>query len=93
VPPIAVEALLDYCYKDKSVLAPDFCPHRLPSFCQADYENGYSRNLLWRLWRLAGTLGIHHLLQLCSQVTHRLKSIFCEILYVLVHYSLIWGFM
>jgi len=61
VPPIAVEALLDYCYKD--------------NFSRADYENGYSRNLLWRLWQLSWTLGMTHLFELCSEA---LDSTMCE---------------
>lgn len=61
VPPVAVEALLSYCYKD--------------NFCSADYANGYSRNLLWRLWHLARTLGVQHLFQLCTEALH---STMCE---------------
>ena len=38
------------------------------SFCRADYENGYSRNLLWRLWHLAHLLGTQHLFQMCTEV-------------------------
>ena len=89
VPPIAVEALLDYCYKDKLVSASSniFLRAELTvrmheyksshtsidilifsSFCRADYENGYSRNLLWRLWHLAHLLGTQHLFQMCTEV-------------------------
>ena len=38
------------------------------SFSRADYENGYSRNLLWRLWHLAHTLATQHLFQMCTEV-------------------------
>ena len=38
------------------------------SFCRADYENGYSRNLLWRLWQLSHTLATQHLFQMCTEV-------------------------
>jgi len=61
VPPIAVETLLEYCYKDR--------------FEKSDYENGYSRNLLWRLWHLARILQISHLFQLCSEA---LDSTICD---------------
>ena len=41
----------------------------LGSFDKADYENGYSRNLLWRLWHAAKLLQMQHLFQLCSEVS------------------------
>jgi hypothetical protein len=44
VPPIAMEALLDYIYKDH--------------FDEHDFANGYSRNLLWRLWHASKALEI-----------------------------------
>ncbi|CAB4068084.1 NOP9 [Lepeophtheirus salmonis] len=47
IPPIATEALLEYIYKDK--------------FLKSDYENGYSRNLLWRLWHASKALEMDHL--------------------------------
>jgi len=53
IPPVAIEALLEYCYKDR--------------FNRSEYENGYSRNLLWRLWHIAKLLHINHLFDLCSQ--------------------------
>ena len=37
-------------------------------FDRSDYENGYSRNLLWRLWHAAKLFRIRHLFQLCSEV-------------------------
>ena len=54
VPPVAVESLLQYCYKDR--------------FDRGGFENGYSRNLLWRLWELAKLLEISHLFDLCCEV-------------------------
>jgi len=61
VPPIAVENLLEYCYKDR--------------FDKSDYENGYSRNLLWRLWHISRVLQMNHLFELCSEA---LNSTMCE---------------
>jgi len=61
VPPIAVEHLLEYCYKDR--------------FDKSDFENGYSRNLLWRLWHIAKVLQMNHLFELCSEA---LNSTMCE---------------
>jgi len=61
VPPIAVENLLEYCYKDR--------------FDKADFENGYSRNLLWRLWQIAKVLHMNHLFELCSEA---LDTTMCE---------------
>ncbi|XP_040565268.1 uncharacterized protein [Lepeophtheirus salmonis] len=52
IPPIATEALLEYIYKDK--------------FCKSDFENGYSRNLLWRLWHASVALEMDHLAQITS---------------------------
>ena len=43
---MAVESLLEYCYKDR--------------FDRGAFENGYSRNLLWRLWELAKLLEMSH---------------------------------
>ena len=54
IPPVAVESLLEYCYKDK--------------FNKDDFENGYSRNLLWRLWQIAKLLQMNHLFELCCEV-------------------------
>ena len=51
---MAVESLLEYCYKDR--------------FDRGGFENGYSRNLLWRLWELAKMLEINHLFELCCEV-------------------------
>jgi len=61
VPPIAVEGLLEYCYKDR--------------FDKTDYENGYSRNLLWRLWEVAKLLQMNHLFDLCCEA---LDKTMCE---------------
>lgn len=61
VPPIAVENLLEYCYKDR--------------FDRSDFENGYSRNLLWRLWHISKVLQMNHLFELCSEA---LDSTMCE---------------
>jgi len=61
VPPIAVENLLEYCYKDR--------------FDKSEYENGYSRNLLWRLWHISKLLQMNHLFELCSEA---LDSTMCE---------------
>lgn len=61
VPPIAVENLLEYCYKDR--------------FDRSDYENGYSRNLLWRLWHVSKVLQMNHLFELCSEA---LDATMCE---------------
>uniref|UniRef100_A0A0K2SVQ6 Uncharacterized protein n=1 Tax=Lepeophtheirus salmonis TaxID=72036 RepID=A0A0K2SVQ6_LEPSM len=54
IPPIATEALLEYIYKDK--------------FCKSDFENGYSRNLLWRLWHASVALEMDHLAQITSDI-------------------------
>lgn len=61
IPPIAVEALLEYCYKDR--------------FNRKDYENGYSRNLLWRLWHAAQLFQLKHLFGLCAEA---LEATMCE---------------
>jgi len=61
VPPIAVENLLEYCYKDR--------------FDKSNYENGYSRNLLWRLWHISRVLQMNHLFELCSEA---LDTTMCE---------------
>ena len=37
-------------------------------FDRADFENGYSRNLLWRLWEVAKLLQMSHLFELCCEV-------------------------
>ena len=37
-------------------------------FDKTDYENGYSRNLLWRLWEVAKLLQMNHLFDLCCEV-------------------------
>ena len=75
VPPIAVENLLEYCYKDRywfSLL------HMVPyivdvfRFDRSDFENGYSRNLLWRLWHISKVLQMNHLFELCSEVCSHL---------------------
>ena len=57
VPPIAAEALLDYVYRDH--------------FNESDYENGYSRNLLWRLWQAAQAFEMEHLASLCERTLHK----------------------
>ena len=49
-----MESLLEYCYKDR--------------FDRGGFENGYSRNLLWRLWDLAKLLEMSHLFDLCCEV-------------------------
>ncbi|XP_023321575.1 uncharacterized protein LOC111696254 [Eurytemora carolleeae] len=75
IPPIAVEAMLEYCYKDR--------------FEKSDYENGYSRNLLWRLWHAAKVFRIKHLVQLCSEV---LESTLCdETVFWDLNYSLVYA--
>jgi len=77
VPPVAVEALLDYCYKD--------------NFCRGDYENGYSRNLLWRLWQLAHTLGTQHLFQMCTEALHGTmceESVFWDLNYSIQYWEI-----
>jgi len=72
VPPIAVESLLEYCYKDR--------------FNKKDYENGYSRNLLWRLWEIGKLLQMNHLFELCCEA---LDSTMCdETVYWDLNYSL-----
>ena len=48
----------------------------LGSFDKADYENGYSRNLLWRLWHAAKLLQMQHLFQLCSEVGRKINCLF-----------------
>ena len=37
-------------------------------FDKTDYENGYSRNLLWRLWEVSKLLQMNHLFDLCCEV-------------------------
>ena len=44
-------------------------------FDRSDYENGYSRNLLWRLWHAAKLFRIRHLFQLCSEVGYLSMSL------------------
>jgi hypothetical protein len=44
-------------------------------FNSKDFENGYSRNLLWRLWHAAKLFKLKHLFELCSQVSRRLVSV------------------
>ena len=61
VPPVAVESLLEYCYKDR--------------FDRGGFENGYSRNLLWRLWEVAKMLEMSHLFELCCAA---LDTTMCE---------------
>jgi hypothetical protein len=39
-------------------------------FTESDFENGYSRNLLWRLWHASKALEMEHLAQLCTQTLH-----------------------
>ncbi|TRY61028.1 hypothetical protein TCAL_09131 [Tigriopus californicus] len=57
IPPIAMEALLNYIYKDQ--------------FNSSDFENGYSRNLLWRLWHTSKAFEMDHLTTLCAQTIHQ----------------------
>jgi len=74
IPPIAVEALLEYCYKDR--------------FDRSDYENGYSRNLLWRLWHASKIFKIKHLLQICTEA---LETTMCdETVFWDLNYSLVY---
>ena len=40
-------------------------------FDKTDYENGYSRNLLWRLWEAAKLLQMNHLFALCCEAIDR----------------------
>lgn len=61
IPPIAMEALLEYLYKDR--------------FNRADFENGYSRNLLWRLWHASKMFEVKHLFELCTET---LDDTMCE---------------
>ena len=56
-----MESLLEYCYKDR--------------FDRGGFENGYSRNLLWRLWDVAKMLEMNHLFSLCCEA---LDSTMCE---------------
>ena len=42
--------------------------NRFSSFNEADFENGYSRNLLWRLWHASRALEMKHLHDKCSEV-------------------------
>jgi len=37
-------------------------------FNEEDFENGYSRNLLWRLWHASVALEMDHLRHLCAKV-------------------------
>ena len=60
IPPIATEALLEYIYKDK--------------FAEEDFESGYSRNLLWRLWHAARAFEMEHLSDTCVKVFFYLAS-------------------
>jgi hypothetical protein len=39
-------------------------------FNSKDFENGYSRNLLWRLWHAARLFKLKHLFDLCSEVSY-----------------------
>merc|ERR1740129_2008095 len=72
IPPVAVENLLEYCYKDR--------------FDRADFENGYSRNLLWRLWEVAKLLQMSHLFELCCEA---IDATMCdETVYFDLNYSL-----
>lgn len=57
VPPIAAEALLEYVYKD--------------TYNESDFDNGYSRNLLWRLWHASKALEMEHLFDSCTATIHR----------------------
>jgi len=61
------------------------------SFCRADYENGYSRNLLWRLWQLAHTLGTQHLFQMCTEALHGTmceESVFWDLNYSIQYWEI-----
>jgi len=55
IPPVVMEALLRYMYLDE--------------FAEEDFENGYSRNLLWRMWHAATALEMGALQERCSKVS------------------------
>ena len=38
----------------------------------ADFENGYSRNLLWRMWHASKALEMEHLNRMCTKVKIKL---------------------
>jgi hypothetical protein len=44
-------------------------------FNRKDFENGYSRNLLWRLWHAAMLFKLKHLFDLCSEVSYKMVFI------------------
>ena len=39
-------------------------------FNESDFENGYSRNLLWRLWHASKALEMEYLGGLCARTIH-----------------------
>ena len=39
-------------------------------FNESDFENGYSRNLLWRLWHASKALEMEYLSGLCARTIH-----------------------
>ena len=60
-------------------------------FDKTDYENGYSRNLLWRLWEAAKLLQMNHLFALCCEAIDRylynIYTISIQYLRILEHLS------
>ncbi len=96
VPPIAAEALLDYIYNDSyAVMKLNFelengkIVRTYFSFNESDFENGYSRNLLWRLWHASKALEMDHLCQMCSRTlfnTMGEETVFWDLNYAM-HYK------
>jgi len=77
IPPIAVEALLEYVYKD--------------TFNDSDFENGYSRNLLWRLWHASRALEMEYLHEKCTETLHETMcedTVFWDLNYAIKYKSL-----
>jgi len=78
IPPIAAEALLEYIYKDK--------------FNEEDFDNGYSRNLLWRLWHASWAFEMEHLSEKCGKTLNRTMcedTVFWDLNYAMKYKSLV----
>ena len=44
-------------------------------FNEEDFDNGYSRNLLWRLWHASWAFEMEHLSEKCGKVNIELPFI------------------
>ena len=52
------------------------------SYDESDYENGYSRNLLWRLWHASKALEMDYLHQKSTEVSRGTIQKYCQMVFL-----------